>query len=287
MLNSRSAFLGWFDIPPLLDEASASKNLQGMRGSNMTGKNTGRRRTAGLVLALSITTVLAGIPTLAHAQDSAEVESYGVGDIVVTAQRREENLQDVPISVTAISNDTLQAVGVGGTTTISQVVPSVQVTSSGPSNIFFIRGVGNTSGNVGEEGANAFYVDGVYLGDLTSAGTKFNNIQRVEVLKGPQGTLFGRNSSGGLVNIITREPGDEAMAQGRIGYGNYNTVQGQLYAATPLGENVSIDVALTGKDQHDGFGTNLATGKDIGLGWYWMPPRSSSRATITKTTTTT
>lgn len=210
------------------------------------------------------------MPSFAQAQDSSqEASEGGLGEIVVTAQRREENLQDVPISVTAISNETLQAVGVGGTTNISQVVPSVQVTSSGPSNIFFMRGVGNTSGNVGEEGANAFYVDGVYLGDLTSAGTKFNNIQRIEVLKGPQGTLFGRNSSGGLVNIITREPGDEATVQGRVGYGNYDTLQGQIYAATPLSDSISVDVALTGKDQNNGFGTNFATGKDIGLGWYW------------------
>ncbi len=221
------------------------------------------------VLAWGMVSALAMVPSLAYAQAAEEPADNGVGDIVVTAQRREENLQDVPISVTAISSDTLAAVGVAGTTGISQIVPSVQMTTSGPSTIFFVRGVGNTSGNVGEEGANAFYVDGVYLGDLTSAGTKFNNIQRIEVLKGPQGTLFGRNSSGGLVNIITREPGDETVVQGKAGFGNYNTLQGQLYAATPLSDKVSIDVSLTGKDQQQGFGTNLATGRDVGLGWYW------------------
>ena len=235
----------------------------------MKGDHVTRRGVARAALALGVTTALTGLPAAVQAQDQATVEQVGVGDIVVTAQRREENLQDVPISVTAISSDTLQSVNVTGTTGLGQVVPSVQVTSSGPSNIFFVRGVGNTSGNVGEEGANAFYVDGVYLGDLTSAGTKFNNIQRIEVLKGPQGTLFGRNSSGGLVNIITREPGDEANAQGRIGYGNFNTVQGQVYGALPLGENAAIDLALTGKNQAAGFGKNLATGKDVGLGWYW------------------
>lgn len=233
----------------------------------MKGDFVSRRRVAAAVIALSFSTALTGVS--AQAQDTATVDQVGVGDIVVTAQRREENLQDVPISVTAIGNDMLQAVNVTGTTGIGQVVPSVQVTSSGPSNIFFVRGVGNTSGNVGEEGANAFYVDGVYLGDLTSAGTKFNNIQRIEVLKGPQGTLFGRNSSGGLVNIITREPGDQATVQGRVGYGNFNTVQGQVYAATPISENASIDLALTGKNQAAGFGKNLATGDDVGLGWYW------------------
>ncbi len=210
-----------------------------------------------------------GLPAVASAQESGERAGSGLDEIVVTAQRREENMQDVPISVSAISGETLSAIGVVGTTGISQVVPSVQMTQSGPSTIFFMRGVGNTSGNVGEEGANAFYVDGVYLGDLTSAGTKFNNVQRIEVLKGPQGTLFGRNSSGGLVNIITREPGDVTMVQGKVGYGNYNTLQGQVYAATPLSESIAIDLALTGKDQNKGWGTNFATGKDIGLGWYW------------------
>jgi iron complex outermembrane receptor protein len=236
----------------------------------MKGSNAKARRVAGAVLALGITTMLAGIPTLAQAQDQAAVaEDEGVGDIIVTAQRREESMQQVPISVSAITADTLSAVNVAGTTGISQVVPSVQVTSSGPSNIFFMRGVGNTSGNVGEEGANAFYVDGVYLGDLTSAGTKFNNIERIEVLKGPQGTLFGRNSSGGLVNIITREPGNETTVEGKVGYGNYDTLQGQLYAATPLSDTISVDLSLTGKDQRKGFGTNFATGEDVGKGNYW------------------
>src|SRR5690349_1752590 len=108
------------------------------------GGHANRRHVASTLLALCITTALTGVSTQALAQETATVESTGVGDIVVTAQRREENLQDVPISVTAISNETLQAVGVGGTTSISQIVPSVQVTSSGPSNIFFMRGVGNT-----------------------------------------------------------------------------------------------------------------------------------------------
>lgn len=236
----------------------------------MKGSHARTRRISATAIALGLTTILAGVPTLAQAQDQASVaEESGVGEIIVTAQRREESMQQVPISVSAITADTLSAVNVAGTTGISQVVPSVQVTSSGPSNIFFMRGVGNTSGNVGEEGANAFYVDGVYLGDLTSAGTKFNNIQRIEVLKGPQGTLFGRNSSGGLVNIITREPGSETTIEGKAGYGNYDTLQGQLYAATPLSDSVSVDLSLTGKHQGDGFGINLATGDDIGKGWYW------------------
>lgn len=208
-------------------------------------------------------------PALAQAGQAATSTTDGLEEIIVTAQRREERLQDVPISVTAVGGRELASLGVTGTTELVRAVPSVQLTQSGPSAIFFVRGVGNTSGTIGEEGANALYIDGVYLGDLTSAAMKFNNIERVEVLKGPQGTLFGRNSSGGLIHIITREPGDETVLSGKLGYGNYETLQGQVYGATPLSENLSIDLALTGKDQSQGFGQNFATGKSVQKGWYW------------------
>jgi iron complex outermembrane receptor protein len=190
-------------------------------------------------------------------------------EIVVTAQRRAENLQTVPIAVTAINGEALAKAGINATSQLNQVVPSVQITRSGPQTLFFVRGVGNISGAVGEEGANAVYVDGVYLGDMSSMNTEFNNVERIEVLKGPQGTLFGRNSSGGLIHIITREPGDTAAFEGSIGYGNYDTVQGQVYAATPLSKNLAIDLALTGRNQDAGWGRNLATGKDYMLGWSW------------------
>ncbi len=217
--------------------------------------------------AMAVAGILAGSPSMAFAQSTPAEPEYGLEEIVVTAQRREENMQSVPISVTAVSAATLAKSGVGGTIQLNQIVPSVQVTRSGPSTIFYIRGVGNSSGGIGEEGANAFYVDGVYLGDLTQANTEFNNIERIEVLKGPQGTLFGRNSSGGLVNIITKEPGDEVVVNAKVGYGNYQTLRGQLYAASPLNDKISADIALTARDQNKGWGKNLLTGKDYGLGW--------------------
>jgi iron complex outermembrane recepter protein len=203
------------------------------------------------------------------APQSSSDNVVGLEEIVVTAQRRAENLQDVPISVTAINANSLAAGGVNGLTQINQAVPSVQLTRSGPGAIFFIRGVGNSSGGTGEEGANAFYVDGVYLGDLAQATTDFNNIERVEVLKGPQGTLFGRNATGGLINVITRDPGDEVVVKATAGYGNYQTFRGQLYVASPLTDNLSADVAVTGRDQNKGFGTNFATNEDVQLGWLY------------------
>lgn len=190
-------------------------------------------------------------------------------EIIVTAQRRQESLRDVPISVVAISEDALASAGISSTVDLPELVPSVKMDRSGPSGKLFIRGVGNTSGGTGEEGANAIYVDGVYLYDMKQSVLKFNNIERIEVLKGPQGTLFGRNSSGGLINVITREPGDEVVVKANVGVANYDTRSAQLYLASPLTETLSADIALTSSDQDKGWGTNRVDGKDVGLGRDW------------------
>ncbi len=226
----------------------------------------------------------------AVAQDKAATshDSLRLEEIVVTAQRRQENLQEVPIAVTAITADTLEDVGISNTSLLPQAVPSLQMSRSGPSGIFFVRGVGNTSGGTGEEGANAFYVDGVFLSNLNQSVLKFNNIERIEVLRGPQGTLFGRNASGGLVNVITRDPGDQLVIKGQTGIANYQTYSGQLYVATPVTDTLSADIALAGSDQKDGWGRNLATGKEVGKGWNWglrskwlWRPNEDTRLTFT------
>lgn len=218
---------------------------------------------AGLVLQ-SLAARAADAPATNERSDQGYLE-----EIVVTAQRREENLQKVPISVTAITAKSLAASGITSNTLIPQIVPSVQLGRSGPSGIFFVRGVGNTSGGAGEEGANALYVDGVYLADQYQGVLKFNNIERVEVLKGPQGTLFGRNASGGLINVITKEPGDKFVATGQMGYANYKTYSGQFYVAVPVTEKVSADIAFQGSDQRDGWGRNLFDGTQTNSGWDW------------------
>ncbi|MFT3966505.1 MAG: TonB-dependent receptor, partial [Sphingobium sp.] len=119
----------------------------------------------------------------------------------------------------------------------------------------------------------------VYISDLCQTINNFNNVERIEVLKGPQGTLFGRNATGGLVHVITRDPGSETVIKGKAGYGNYETASGQLYAATPLTGNLSADIALTGTSQTKGWGYNVTQNKETRLGgqwgartkWVWKP----------------
>jgi iron complex outermembrane recepter protein len=223
---------------------------------------THSRRLLAATATLALATGMASAP--AFAQDAAPVDGAqaGLEEIVVTAQRRAENLQDVPIAVSAITAATLERTGIEATRDLPQVVPSVQFTRSGPSGLFFVRGVGTTNAAAGEEGANAVYVDGVYMADLGQTINYFNNIERVEVLKGPQGTLFGRNATGGLIHVITREPGAETVMTGEIGYANYNTIHARAYAAGPLSDTISADIALTTSHQGDGWGRNLTTGTD-------------------------
>lgn len=229
------------------------------------------------VVGVSFATLLALLATPARAQASPDPaaaeatasETDGLDEIVVTAQHREERLQDVPIAISTLSMGTLENAGISATNAISQLVPAVQVTRSGSSGLFFVRGVGSTNAAGGEEGANAFYVDGVYIADLQQTITNFNSVKRIEVLKGPQGTLFGRNATGGLIHIITRDPGSETEVEGRVGYANYDTLSGQLYAATPVTDNLGWDVALTYQNQGKGWGRNLTRNQEISFDDYW------------------
>ncbi|MDE8650993.1 TonB-dependent receptor [Novosphingobium album (ex Liu et al. 2023)] len=204
-------------------------------------------------VALAGPAAFAAIPALAQETDA----SGGLEEIVVTAQHREERMQDVPIAVAAVTANALRDNGVDTTRDLPQIVPSVQFTRSGASGLLFVRGVGTTNAAVGEEGANAVYIDGVYMADLGQTINNFNNIERIEVLKGPQGTLFGRNATGGLIHIITREPGDEWKLDGQLGYGNYDTINARAYVGGPITDKVGVDLALTKTHQSDGWGHNV------------------------------
>jgi len=144
--------------------------------------------------------------TVEISSERASPDGAGLEDIVVTAQRREERLQDVPIAMTALSGDALEQSGITNTQQLTQAIPNLVMTSAGSSYQAVIRGVGTRGVTQGDESNVALYVDGVYQPDQTAANFEFLGIQRVEVLRGPQGTLFGRNATGGLINIVTLDP---------------------------------------------------------------------------------
>jgi iron complex outermembrane recepter protein len=182
-------------------------------------------------------------------------------EIIVNSQRRPEDLQSVPLTLTAATAGDLLNQGVTDTASLSLAVPGLSYTLGGNAATPFIRGVGTTIDSVGNEASVATYVDGVYISSTNAALFELYDIDHVEVLKGPQGTLFGRNATGGVIQIITKDPSIVPSLETHIGYGNYDTSTGSLYATTGFCRSVAVDLAAYGIDQGAGWGSDLATGQ--------------------------
>ncbi len=214
-------------------------------------------------------TVLAGLvfPQLATAQDGGATASPdtvaapgGLNTITVTAQRREETLQDAPVAMTALAGDTLAQAGITDAAELSSLVPALEVQpgSGGKAN-FYLRGVGGLGGNSLADAAVAFNFNDVYISRSQGAGGFFFDLDRVEVLKGPQGTLYGRNATGGAINIIPARPRlGETSGHASLGYGNYNAIEAEGAINLPLGDVAALRAAAAYR-KHDGYlsdGTN-------------------------------
>ena len=182
-------------------------------------------------------------------------------DIIVTAQKREQSLQKVPVTIAAIEGDSLVSRGISNIEDLGRSVVGTQMTVSSGVVLPFVRGIGNTATTAGNESSVAVYVDGVYYSRLPSGVFQLRNVARVEVLKGPQGTLFGRNASAGLIHVITQDPSHDAALSGSIGYGRFNILEGSLYATAGLSETIAADISISGRNQGRGFGKNVLTGR--------------------------
>jgi iron complex outermembrane recepter protein len=219
------------------------------------------------VLALSI-----GLVSAAQAQQpaadanppfAAANDGSQLNEVLVTAERRSERLQDVPISVTAVSGAALERANVNNVADMERLVPSLLVTQGIGVMIPFLRGVGSLTATAGNEASIPVYVDGVYYARLPQALLEFNNVERVEVLKGPQGTLFGRNATGGLVQIVTRDPSATPAMSLSGGYGSFATTNASFYGTTGVGDKSAVDLAMNFQNQGNGWGTNENTGGDV------------------------
>lgn len=195
---------------------------------------------------------------------AAAASTASVNDeIVVTAQQRSENIQDVPISIQAFSGETLEAAGVSGTEGLQLVTPGLTMSRSGNGSTPFIRGIGSSVGGSGTEAAVATYVDGVYR-EATYANTaSLPDIERAEVLKGPQGTLYGRNTTGGLIHIITKEPSQDLEGLLSVAAGTYETFEAKAYLSGGLTETVAGSLSGFVRRQGRGYGRNLTIGGTV------------------------
>jgi len=205
----------------------------------------------------------AGQVQAAEAADTAEVEA-----VIVTAQKREQNLQDVPIVVNVVSGQQLQDAGVRDVKDLQVLTPGLSVTSStgGAQTSIRIRGVGTIGDNPGLESSVGTVIDGVYRARSGVAFGDLGELERIEVLKGPQGTVFGKNTSAGVINVITKAPEFDFGAVGEAYYGNYDQRGASVSVTGPIGETVAGRIFAAVR-KRDGFydvrnGAGPSTQKD-------------------------
>jgi iron complex outermembrane receptor protein len=213
------------------------------------------RRTRKRLLLGAALSCLVGV---AQAQAQASVAAatdpaISVGEVIVTAQRREERLRDVPITMTVRSGEALTAAGVDTIRDLHVVTPGLRIDRNGVSVQPSIRGITALDGNPGNDANVSIYVDGVYRPNPAANNFDFPDVDRIEVLKGPQGTLFGRNATGGAIRIQTIRPSFSPSGQATVGYGSFNDVLAKGYVTGPvLGDQVAA--LLSGYyEKNDGY----------------------------------
>lgn len=194
-----------------------------------------------------------------------------VEEIVVTAQKRAENLQDVPVSVTAISGDSLADRGATNVMSLNNIAPGLRVSSgdAASSPKIFIRGVGLSDFNPNSSSGVGIYVDGVYIGSPLAQMAGFFDLAQVEVLRGPQGTLYGRNTNGGAINITTRRPTQTLTADASVEYATYNAINAAAAIGGPIIQDKLAFRVATQYVADDGYSYNRVTGHDVNATKYW------------------
>ncbi|WP_332034550.1 TonB-dependent receptor [Microbulbifer sp.] len=200
-----------------------------------------------LSAAIAVSTALSG------AASAAEIE-----EVVVTAQKRAENLQDVPIAISAFTGDSMKAMGVKSLTDLGKFTPGVEMNNDTPLQpTYSVRGIETGDFTVGSDPAVAVYVDGVYTGRGAGAEIPLADIERVEVLKGPQGTLFGRNATGGAIHIISQKPQADDTTELNLSAGNYGRQSSDLLVNQQLSDTVYTRFTAS-TNRRDSFADNLA-----------------------------
>jgi outer membrane receptor protein involved in Fe transport len=209
----------------------------------------------------------------AAVQDQArEQQPIDTGDIVITATRRNEALSDVPLAVSAVTADTLQNSGASDIRQLQQVSPSLFVsstTSEGAAAVARIRGIGTVGDNPGLEGSVAVYIDGVYRSRTSVGLTELGPLDRIEVLRGPQGTLFGRNASAGVISVITAKPQFHTFVSGAASIGNYDMRRLEASVNAPLGSTVAARLDGVWM-KRDGFVKEVLSGRDLNDRDRWL-----------------
>ncbi len=214
------------------------------------------------LLAIAIGTT---ISTLATAQDNAP-SAQGLEEVIVTAERRETSLQDTPISVLAFGSSDLEKFGIDDLGDIQHSVPNLymrQFPNSQASLRTYMRGVGNNDVGMSTDPSVGVYIDGIYVARSIGLGSEVASLERIEVLRGPQGSLYGRNTIGGAINMITAKPTGEFGFKGNLSAGSHSYTRGRVEVDTPRAGGVAAKLSLL-KSKKDGWVNNQGSGPNFG-----------------------
>ncbi|MBX9641480.1 MAG: TonB-dependent receptor, partial [Mycobacteriaceae bacterium] len=218
----------------------------------------------GAALAAILSAPAAAQDSAAETETTAQQES-GSNDIIVTARRRSESAQDIPLAVSVLDAKQLDETGAFNVNRLQQLAPTLQFYSSNPRNTAVnIRGLGVPFGltSDGFEQGVGIYVDDVYYSRVASATFDFLDVAQIEVLRGPQGTLYGKNTTAGAINIQTNQPTFDFEGRAEVSIGNYNFQQARLAVSGPLSDKVAARVAFSGTSRN-GTIRNVTTGENI------------------------
>lgn len=202
------------------------------------------------------------VPT-AHAE---EQQQQGVQEIIVTAQRREESLQKVPVAVTAVAGEQLEALRINSVRSLGGIAPSLQINAQGMQSnpTIIIRGIASGASSNSVDPKVGIYIDGVYIGRAVGSLLDFGDIERLEVLRGPQGTLFGRNATSGAISLTSVPPKGEWGVRANAAYGNYDAMRGKLSVDLPKVGPFSVRLSYL-HDEIKGDVRNLMAGQSLNL----------------------
>ena len=196
---------------------------------------------------------------------AAIIEAQVIEDVIVTAEKRSESVQDISQSVTAITEDDLDAKNINSFVDLSAIVPGVTVAKNeGYKTVISIRGVGNeTNQNAIAAPSVAFHMDGIFIASPFSLQTDFIDVERIEVLRGPQGTLFGQNSTGGAINVISKKPSTGGYSNSSdITLGSYAQTKFRSSSNIPLSDKLATRFSFS-TNKRDGFSENTVTGQEL------------------------
>ncbi|MFT5612279.1 MAG: iron complex outermembrane receptor protein [Polaribacter sp.] len=220
------------------------------------------------IIAPALIFSMTGISSVS-AQNNDSEERVVFEEILVTATKREQNIYEVPVAVTAFTADTIERAGIVDINDVGKFVPNLTITnfSAGQTSSAnpFIRGIGLQDHLITTDPGVGIYVDGVYLGRQVGQNWNLADAERVEVLRGPQGTLYGRNSIGGAINIITRKPGEETSSRISLQAGSRGRINGQYFGSYRLSDTVGVSLSA-GYNKRNGLGnfTSLNTSTEVG-----------------------